>query len=90
MMNLFYGIIKIDRLFTGGKHMLNIALEDTVTISRKEYNSMKAEIKKLRAGAKFDNEIRLGLVSALEGGKVRADEALGRLKAKDETRVFID
>lgn len=51
--------------------MLNIVLEDTVIICSKEYNSMKVEMKKLRAGVKFDNENHSGLVSTLECGKVK-------------------
>lgn len=51
--------------------MLNIALEDTVIICSKEYNCMKVEMKKLRVGVKFDNEIHSGLVSELECGNVK-------------------
>ncbi|WP_270252892.1 hypothetical protein [Lactococcus garvieae] len=70
--------------------MLNISREEMVTISKREYDDMQNELRKLRNQVILDGKLMEGLSSAYREGAVDADEALGRLKVKDEQRTFID
>lgn len=70
--------------------MLNISREEMVTISKREYDDMQDELRKLRNQVILDGKLMEGLSSAYRERTVDADEALGRLKVKDEQRTFID
>ncbi|MCI3872134.1 hypothetical protein [Lactococcus petauri] len=62
--------------------MLNISREEMVTISKREYDDMQDELRKLRNQVILDGKLMEGLSSVYREGTVDADEALGRLGAE--------
>lgn len=51
---------------------------------------IRNNLRELRNQVILDGKLMEGLSSAYREGTVDADEALGRLKVKDEQRTFID